>query len=206
MADWYYARNGQHQGPVTSAQLKQMAAAGQIGPDDLVFKEGSTQWVAASTVAGLFPAGGVSTRPAPAPAPAPARGRRDEPEEVGELPSGEDIACRPSRRGSSDGGLVDILFFRAFVTPWVIIIIFWIGVLIDLYYGFIYMKFALDLMRFDSAFGATLLLGVIIMVPAGILAWRIICECFLVFFRAMESLSRTNESLGAIRQELQQRK
>lgn len=58
MADWYYARDGQQQGPITSAQLRQMAAAGQLQPDDLVFREGSKDWVAASTVAGLFPAAG----------------------------------------------------------------------------------------------------------------------------------------------------
>src|SRR4051812_1167520 len=92
MADWYYAKNGQQQGPVNSAQLKQMASAGQIGPDDLVFREGGTQWVAASTVAGLQFGGGAAPPP-PSPvapsrgAPPPSRGRkRDDFDDVAELP------------------------------------------------------------------------------------------------------------------------
>jgi hypothetical protein len=64
-SDWYYTRNGQQApGPVSSAQLKQLAAAGQLKPDDLVWKQGLPNWVPANTLKNLFPA-------APAPAPPP---------------------------------------------------------------------------------------------------------------------------------------
>jgi len=60
-ARWYYAVGDQQQGPVSWAQLQQMARSGQITPDQLVWGEGMDQWAAASTVAGLFAPG----RPVP---------------------------------------------------------------------------------------------------------------------------------------------
>jgi hypothetical protein len=53
-AKWYYARWGQQQGPVTSQQLHSLAQAGQLSPNDLVWKEGLPNWVEASRVRGLF--------------------------------------------------------------------------------------------------------------------------------------------------------
>lgn len=55
---WYYTRNGEQQGPVEFAELRQMAAAGALGADDLVWNEGMPQWVAASSEPSLVgPAG-----------------------------------------------------------------------------------------------------------------------------------------------------
>jgi hypothetical protein len=58
MADraWYYASGGQQRGPVKTAQLKQMATAGDLKPDDLVWCDGMANWSPASTVKGLFSA------------------------------------------------------------------------------------------------------------------------------------------------------
>jgi hypothetical protein len=57
MADlWYYARDGKQQGPVGSEELKRLAAAGQLRPTDLVWKDGMADWLAAAKVRGLFPA------------------------------------------------------------------------------------------------------------------------------------------------------
>ncbi|QDT59424.1 hypothetical protein SV7mr_19310 [Stieleria bergensis] len=54
-SEWYYGRNGQQQGPVTSNQLKQLAQSGQLLPTDFVWKEGMSEWAKASKVKGLFP-------------------------------------------------------------------------------------------------------------------------------------------------------
>jgi uncharacterized protein (TIGR03066 family) len=54
-ANWYVARNKQKSGPYSSAQLKRMAASGQLGPEDMILREGQKQWVTAGTVRGLFP-------------------------------------------------------------------------------------------------------------------------------------------------------
>jgi uncharacterized RDD family membrane protein YckC len=49
MADdnWYYVGNGEQRGPVSEAALRQMLQGGQVGPDDLVWREGMSQWAAA---------------------------------------------------------------------------------------------------------------------------------------------------------------
>lgn len=53
---WKYKHGNQELGPVTSAQLKKLATAGKLAPDDLVWKEGLSDWVAARRVKGLFDA------------------------------------------------------------------------------------------------------------------------------------------------------
>lgn len=55
MADtWYVGIKGQRSGPFTSSQVRQMAARGELGPGDMLWREGMSDWVAASTVRGLF--------------------------------------------------------------------------------------------------------------------------------------------------------
>ena len=41
---WYYAKGGQQLGPVNAEGLKQLAAAGQLQPSDLVWREGMAAW------------------------------------------------------------------------------------------------------------------------------------------------------------------
>ena len=60
MSEWRYSKNGQQHGPVTSSQLKELAAAGQIGANDLVWKDGMAEWTPASSIDGLFAAGEAS--------------------------------------------------------------------------------------------------------------------------------------------------
>lgn len=55
MAGYFYTQNKQKRGPVSSAQLKQLAVSGQLQPSDQVMKEGSNKWVPAGSVKGLFP-------------------------------------------------------------------------------------------------------------------------------------------------------
>jgi hypothetical protein len=73
VAEWFYTEQGQRRGPVTWQQLQQLATAGQVKPNDLVWKNGMAQWVPASSQAGLFgaPAAPPPAPPAPAPPPAP---------------------------------------------------------------------------------------------------------------------------------------
>jgi tetratricopeptide (TPR) repeat protein len=51
---WFYARNRQKVGPVSREQLQQLAASGQLKPDDMVLQEGSRNWVPARSVPGVF--------------------------------------------------------------------------------------------------------------------------------------------------------
>src|SRR5262245_6818732 len=75
MAQWYVNRSGRQFGPGSLEQLQRMASTGQLQPTDMVWEEGSPQWVPASSVPQLF--GSLPTLlgnpPAPVPPPAPAR-------------------------------------------------------------------------------------------------------------------------------------
>ncbi|MBM4148964.1 MAG: DUF975 family protein [Lentisphaerae bacterium] len=61
--DWYYAINGQQQGPVPEKTIRELAATGGIGPDDLVWNaDMGGEWARAASVAGLFGEAAASTR------------------------------------------------------------------------------------------------------------------------------------------------
>jgi hypothetical protein len=53
-SEWYYVRNGTQTGPVSFDELKAAAASGLLTPDDLVWQQGTADWVPARTVTGLF--------------------------------------------------------------------------------------------------------------------------------------------------------
>ena len=50
---WYYAKQGQRLGPISSQNLKQLAASGQISPTDLIWRKGMANWAPAEKVKGL---------------------------------------------------------------------------------------------------------------------------------------------------------
>lgn len=67
---YHVGRNGQQSGPFSIEQLKTMATSGELGPADLVWKEGMAGWEPASNVPGLFsPALDAGQAPPDAPAP-----------------------------------------------------------------------------------------------------------------------------------------
>jgi hypothetical protein len=65
-AEWFYHKDGQQFGPFTAVELRALASNGTLGPDDLVWKAGMTEWLPAGKVKGLFP-----TPPVPEPPPVP---------------------------------------------------------------------------------------------------------------------------------------
>ncbi len=62
---WYFARNGQQVGPVGTAELQRLAVMGELGPDDLVWRQGMHQWAPASTARGVFAAPRLDVAPPP---------------------------------------------------------------------------------------------------------------------------------------------
>lgn len=66
-SSYFFLREDQKCGPVSSSQLKTMAASGLIGPDDLVWKEGFPKWIPARNLKGLFPEVSSSGQPHPLP-------------------------------------------------------------------------------------------------------------------------------------------
>jgi len=63
--EWYYAKGEQKHGPVTSAQLRDLADSGELNPTDHVWSEGMSNWRPAGAVKGLF----VSPQSGPPPLP-----------------------------------------------------------------------------------------------------------------------------------------
>lgn len=77
---WYYARGESEQGPISTPQIKALAAAGALKRDDLVWKEGMESWLPAGEVNELYPSAepkkaskekATSTSETPAPSAAP---------------------------------------------------------------------------------------------------------------------------------------
>ena len=52
--EWYYARGNQQQGPVALQALQDLLRTGQLQPNDLVWKQGMPNWVAASQVPEIY--------------------------------------------------------------------------------------------------------------------------------------------------------
>ncbi len=62
--------NGAAAGPVTTEELKRMAAAGELQPDDLIWKAGMAEWAPAGKIKGLLGAAPAATAVAQPVAPA----------------------------------------------------------------------------------------------------------------------------------------
>ena len=54
---WFWAHDGQKNGPVESTEIHALARSGRLLPTDLIWKEGLADWVEARKVKGLFPDG-----------------------------------------------------------------------------------------------------------------------------------------------------
>lgn len=55
--DWYFTAKGQTVGPVTLADLQQRALAGQMGQADLVWRQGTNQWIEVGKALGSLEGG-----------------------------------------------------------------------------------------------------------------------------------------------------
>jgi uncharacterized RDD family membrane protein YckC len=64
---WYYAKNDQRFGPVEEAELRRLAAEGQLSPVDLVWRQDFPDWRRAGEVEGIFPASARVVMPPPPP-------------------------------------------------------------------------------------------------------------------------------------------
>jgi hypothetical protein len=203
MPDWYYAKAGKQFGPVSPAELRQMAQAGELVPDDLVFQEGGTQWVSASTVKGLFgPGTGVRSNAA--------RGESERPQidDKGQIDrTARDNAARDeSERAALDDRssgapgrrsyFVDLLLFRRLIAPTIIQIMFWLGVasvLLSSLMGAIGGLVAL--VNSSAVQGLLMIFLSLLYIPFGVLVVRLWCEMLILFFRMNETLTDIKDAL-----------
>lgn len=94
MDAWFLIRGGKRIGPLSAADLRARAAAGEITPTDLLWKQGLTDPVPCGSVRGLFAAASPPVRPGAtvrtgasspaAPPPLPAAGGGGNPSLTGE--------------------------------------------------------------------------------------------------------------------------
>jgi hypothetical protein len=86
--NWYYTVNGERRGPVSEAELRQMAAQGSLAPSELVWTDGMKDWVPAAQASGLFAAGAAAPMAKVVPDAAPAAGEPPMARVVGTPPAG----------------------------------------------------------------------------------------------------------------------
>jgi TM2 domain-containing membrane protein YozV len=104
--EWYYAVDGDRQGPVAAADLKKMADAGKLKPEDLVWKDGMADWAPARSIKGLFSAAAAAAPAGRSGEQKAARVREAEPVDD-DRPSArgrrrDEEDDRPSRRGRDE--------------------------------------------------------------------------------------------------------
>jgi Domain of unknown function (DUF4282) len=112
-----------------------------------------------------------------------------------------DAETDPQERKPSRGSFVDYLLFRRMVTPWIIIVVFYLGVVGILIYGIIQFIFAIMLIagsRGSSsavAWAVLWVLGAVFGTIFGLIVWRVYCEVIATFFRILDNVREINEQL-----------
>lgn len=94
--DWYYASNGQQQGPVSREQLIELHRSGQVKDSDLVWNDSMTDWAPFGSVADL--GGGAPAAEAPA-AETPAAETPVAETPVAGVPAEEPVSTPPADTG-----------------------------------------------------------------------------------------------------------
>ena len=51
--NWFYAKNGSQQGPLSTEDLKSRVAMGEVGPNDLAWREGMSDWMPVGQISEL---------------------------------------------------------------------------------------------------------------------------------------------------------
>lgn len=64
---WFYAKHGKSEGPVEESELRAKIASGEIGPDNLVWRQGMAEWTPLGKVSELAPGQAPGAVPPPAP-------------------------------------------------------------------------------------------------------------------------------------------
>lgn len=111
---WYYQRGDQCHGPVTSPELRRLAAAGELQPTDLLWREGMVRPLPASKTTGLFsPPTGKA--PASLPRPGSAQTKMSQPRPP--LPERRWFVLQGSRRGGPYSQANVILWLEERIVP-----------------------------------------------------------------------------------------
>ena len=100
-------------------------------------------------------------------------------------------APRSSPKGLGTGAIMDLLMFRRMVAPWVIMVLFWLGVAGAVLIGLIILVMGM----LGKGIGMAEALVGLISIPINILLVRLYCELMIVIFRMNETLTDIKNSL-----------
>ena len=115
----------------------------------------------------------------------------------------DDDAAEPcqAEKKSSRGSFVDYLLFRRMVTPWIIIIVFYLGVAGILIYGVVQFIFAIVVVVSSGGRATGIGLALVYVLAAlfgtifALIVWRVYCEVITTFFRILDNVREINEQL-----------
>jgi predicted Zn finger-like uncharacterized protein len=118
------------------------------------------------------------------------RGRRRKGEEDDDE---DDRPRRKAKKGSGKSFVSDFLFFREFIAPWVVKILFWVAVA-GLLLGAV-IVFAVALMSGDIKIILGAMVGIVILVPVYMLLIRVYTELILLGFAIYDRLGEVRDRL-----------
>jgi hypothetical protein len=107
----------------------------------------------------------------------------------------EDVPAHPATRKSGGSGIVDYLLFRRMVTPWVILVLFYVGVVVLIGLGLFQAVSGVIALASGHTLGLALIFGALFGTLFGILLLRVYCEVVAVFFRILDNVRQINERL-----------
>lgn len=107
--EWYVSIDSKRRGPLTSSDLRKLAASGQLARDDLVWKEGFTDWKSATKLKGLF------SGPPPIPSQSKEPAHTQSPNDYGEdvHPKGQQISDNAIKQMYGCLGCLGLMIFVA---------------------------------------------------------------------------------------------
>lgn len=178
--EWRVAVGTKQRGPFSLEQMRETVAQGRMPADALVWRPGMAEWKPWTQVAEL---GGMT----------PQRPRTESPvmplEPVEEPRSAhvpdESWDARPAVVPS----LMDYVTFRAMITPILIQILFWIGVVLFVLAGLYGMA-----QGFRTGDPAAMAAGLFVLI-IGPIYWRVVAELIIVFFRILDMAREINRKL-----------
>lgn len=88
--------------------------------------------------------------------------------------------------------------FDTMITPMIIKILFWVGVVASVLAGLGIALPGLGLMAYSGFEGFITFIGGLIVIAIGLLVTRVYCELLIIFFKMHESLQRMNEKLDEL--------
>ena len=169
--EWHYSKGSQRFGPVSAAELKQLASSGELSPGDMIWKEEWSEWKRADSVKGLFPNGASKNAP---PLPRPSQ------------PESLRAATEAAAQVSQKLWFLD-LTFQQFATPRLIGFVFTTA-LVGLVLAAIGIALY-SLLNFPVIQAAFILVFDVILLALLAVCLRVFLECCLLGFKVAEHLS-----------------